>query len=97
MLTLTDQAVDVVRGLTQTPEAPDNAGLRLAPGEQGLELSVVDAAAPGDDVIDAGGVQVYLEKQASALLDEQTLDANVRDGQVSFFLAAPPAEPTPPP
>jgi iron-sulfur cluster assembly protein len=89
MLTLTDQAVDVVRGLTQSPEAPDNAGLRLAPGEQGLELSVVDSAAPGDDVIEAGGVQVYLEKEASALLDDQTLDANEDGGQVSFFLAAP--------
>ncbi|MFC6006201.1 hypothetical protein ACFQDO_03570 [Angustibacter luteus] len=86
---MTDQAVDVVRGLTQTPEAPEHAGLRLAPGENGLELSVVDGGVPGDDVIDADGVQVYLEQQASALLDEQTLDANVNDGQVSFFLAAP--------
>jgi Fe-S cluster assembly iron-binding protein IscA len=97
MLTLTDQAVDVVRGLTQSPEAPDHAGLRLAPGEQGLELSVVASAAPGDDVIETGGVQVFVEQQASELLDERTLDASVQDGQVSFFLAAPPAEPTPAP
>ena len=89
MLTLTDQAVDVVRGLTSSSEAPDDAGLRLAPGDNGLELSVVQTGAPGDDVIDAGGVSVYLEQQASALLDEQTLDARVEDGQVSFFLAAP--------
>ena len=41
MLTLTDQAVDVVRGLTQSPQAPEHAGLRLAPGGEGLELSVV--------------------------------------------------------
>jgi Fe-S cluster assembly iron-binding protein IscA len=87
MLTLTDQAVQAVRGLTESPEAPDDAGMRLAPGGNGLELSVVDGAAPGDDVIDANGVKVYLEPQASQLLDEQTLDASVNDGQVSFFLA----------
>ncbi|GAB3600667.1 hypothetical protein GCM10027446_34140 [Angustibacter peucedani] len=89
MLTLTDQAVDVVRGLTQAPEAPDNAGLRLAPGGDGLELSVVDTPAPGDDVIDNDGVKVFVEQQASQLLDQQTLDASVSEGQVSFFLATP--------
>jgi Fe-S cluster assembly iron-binding protein IscA len=94
VLTLTDQAVDVVRGLTQSPQAPENAGLRLAPGGDGLELSVVSDPAPGDDVIDEGGVRVFVEPQASQLLDEQTLDANVTDGQVSFFLAGPPTATT---
>ena len=89
MLTLTDQAVDVVRGLTQSPQAPEHAGLRLAPGGDGLELSVVTDPVPGDEVIDNDGVRVFVEPQASQLLDEQTLDASVSDGQVSFFLAGP--------
>ncbi len=89
MLTLTDQAVDVVRSLTQAPQAPADAGLRLAPGGDGLELSVVESPAPGDEVIDASGVKVFVEQQASQMLDEQTLDATVTEGQVSFFLAGP--------
>lgn len=91
MLTLTDQALDVVRGLTQSADAPDNAGLRLAPGGDGLELSVVDTPSPGDAVIDNDGVKVFVEQQASQLLDEQTLDATVTEGQVAFFLASPSA------
>jgi iron-sulfur cluster assembly protein len=89
MLTLTDQAADVVRSLTQNQQAPDDAGLRLAPSGDGLELSVVDSPAPGDDVIDENGVRVFVEQQASQLLDQQTLDATVTEGQVSFFLAGP--------
>lgn len=92
MLTLTDQAVDVVRSLTQSPTAPEHAGLRVAPGGDGLELSIVGDPAPGDDVIDEDGVRVFVEQQASQLLDEQTLDAAVTDGQVSFFLAGPPTQ-----
>ena len=95
MLTLTDQAVDVVRGLTQDPQAPDEAALRLAPGGDGLELSLVGSPAPGDEVIEEGGVRVYVEQQAAQLLETQTLDAAVTDGQVSFYLAAPAGGATP--
>ena len=38
MLTLADQAQTVVRTMTQDPQAPESAGLRIAPGDEGLEL-----------------------------------------------------------
>src|SRR4051794_34173592 len=89
VLTLTDHAVDVVRDLTHAPDAPPDAALRVAPGGDGLELSLVGTPGPDDDVIHRDGVNVYVERQASQLLDEQTLDASVTDGQVQFFLARP--------
>lgn len=93
MLTLTDQAQTVVRALTQDPEAPESAGLRISPGNDGLELLLVAEPVPGDALIDDGGVRVFVEPEAAQLLDEQTLDAQIDDGEVNFFLASPDAVP----
>ena len=94
MLTLTDHAQDAVRALT--PQAPESAGLRIAPGNQGFELSLVTEPVPGDALIDDGGVRVFVEPQAAQLLDEQTLDAQLDEGgEVNFFLASPDAMPAP--
>jgi iron-sulfur cluster assembly protein len=89
LLTLTDHAQSAVRTLTQDPQAPEGAGLRIAPGDEGLELKLVVAPVTGDSLIDDGGVRVFVEPQAAQLLDEQTLDAQLEDGQVNFFLASP--------
>ena len=94
MLTLTDHAQDAVRALT--PQAPESAGLRIAPGNQGFELSLVTEPVPGDALIDDGGVRVFVEPQTAQLLDEQTLDAQLDEGgEVNFFLASPDAMPAP--
>jgi iron-sulfur cluster assembly protein len=89
LLTLTDQAQTVVRTMTQDPQAPESAGLRIAPGDEGLELMLVTEPSPGDALIDDGGVRVFVERQAAQLLDEQTLDAQLENGQVNFFLTSP--------
>ena len=89
MLTLTDNALTAVRTLTQDPEAPEGAGLRITPGTEGLERILVADPVPGDALIDDGGARVYVEPEAAELLKEQTLDAQVEDGQVSFFLSPP--------
>ena len=94
MLTLTDHAQDAVRALT--PQAPESAGLRIAPANQGFELSLVTEPVPGDALIDDGGVRVFVEPQTAQLLDEQTLDAQLDEGgEVNFFLASPDAMPAP--
>ena len=93
MLTLTDHAQDAVRALT--PQAPESAGLRIAPANQGFELSLVTEPVPGDAIIDDGGVRVFVEPQTAQLLDEQTLDAQLEGGEVNFFLASPDAMPAP--
>lgn len=95
MLTLTDQAQTAVRTLTQDPEAPASAGLRITPGNEGLELMLVAEPQAGDALIDDGGARVFVEPQAAQLLEEQTLDAQVEDGTVNFFLASPEAAASP--
>ena len=95
LLTLTDHAQSAVRTLTQDPQAPEGAGLRIAPGDEGLELKLVAAPVAGDALIDDGGVRVFVEPQAAQLLGEQTLDAQLEDGQVNFFLASPDAMSSP--
>ena len=89
MLTLTNHAQDAVRALTQDPQAPESAGLRIASSTEGLELMVVAEPQPGDALIDDQGARVFVEAQAAHLLDEQTLDAQVEGDQVNFFLASP--------
>ncbi len=88
MLTLTDQAQTAVRTLTLDPEAPANAGLRITPGNEGLELMLVAEPVPGDALIDDGGARVFVEPQTAQLLEEATLDAQIDDGKVNFFLAS---------
>ncbi|MDQ1537250.1 MAG: iron-sulfur cluster assembly protein [Actinomycetota bacterium] len=95
MLTLTDEAQTVVRALTQDPQAPETAGLRIAPGKEGLELLVVAEPVPGDALIDDGGARVFVEAEAAQLLNEQTLDATVEGSEVNFFLATPDAPTAP--
>ena len=95
MLTLTDHAQTAVRTLIQDPETPENAGLRITPGNDGLELMLVAEPVPGDALIDDGGARVFVEPQTAQLLDEATLDAQVEDGKLSFFLAPVRTEPLP--
>jgi Fe-S cluster assembly iron-binding protein IscA len=91
---LTDHALSAVRALT--PQAPESAWLRIAPGNQGFEFSLVTEPVPGDALIDDGKVQVFVEPQTARLLDEQTLDAQLDEGgEVNFFLASPDAMPPP--
>ena len=60
MLTLTDHAQTAVRTMTQDPQAPEGAGLRITPGNEGLELMLVAEPVPGDALIDDGKVNFFL-------------------------------------
>lgn len=91
MLTLTDQAVTVIRDLTTRPGQPAQTGLRIAPQDGndagGLALSISAGPQAGDQVIEEADVQVYVQADAAPALDDQALDAQVtEDGQVSFLL-----------
>jgi Fe-S cluster assembly iron-binding protein IscA len=86
---LTEHAQTVVRTLTQDPQAPESAGLRISPGTEGFELMLVAEPVPGDALIDDGGARVFVEPQVAQLFAEETLDAQVVDGNVNFFLASP--------
>ncbi|MEV1288638.1 adhesin [Micromonospora sp. NPDC049679] len=90
MLTLTDNAVLVIRDLTTQQEVPAGAGLRIATDDTAgaLTIGLVAEPARGDRVLDASGARVFLEPDAAEFLDDKALDASV-DGQgaVQFGLA----------
>ena len=88
MLTLTDQAVAVIRDLTSQPGLAADAGLRIASRDGGgLALSLAEGPQAGDQVIEDAGVHVYVQPDAAAALDDKALDARIGEtGEVSFQL-----------
>ena len=90
MLTLTEQAVAAIRNLTSRPGLPAETGLRIASedsGAGGLALSLSDGPQAGDRVIEETDVQVFVQPDAAATLDDKELDAQVSEnGEVSFLL-----------
>jgi iron-sulfur cluster assembly protein len=90
VLTLTDQAVSAIRNLTSRPGLSAETGLRIAPesnGEGSLALSLADGPQAGDQVIEEADVQVFVQADAAATLQDTALDAQVSEtGEVSFVL-----------
>jgi iron-sulfur cluster assembly protein len=92
MLTLTENAVAVIRDITGQREVPTGAGLRIAPDVSGsLNLSVSPEPQPGDEVVDEGGARLFLDQEAAPMLADKALDVSV-DGQggVQFMLGQQP-------
>ena len=93
MLVLTEAAAEVVKAITSTPQAPEAAGLRIAPsaaesGDPGaLQVSAAPGPSENDQVIEAAGAHVYLEPRAAAFLEDKVLDAEVdTEGKAHFSL-----------
>lgn len=86
MLVLTEAAAKVVKSVTTTPQANDEAGLRISSSvpepesASSLEVAAVPGPAENDQVLDAAGARVFVAPQAAAFLDDKILDASV-DGQ----------------
>ncbi|MFB9233993.1 HesB/IscA family protein [Plantactinospora siamensis] len=90
MLTLTDNAVLVIRDLTAQQEVPDGAGLRIATDADAgaLTLALAEAPTQGDQVVDNDGARIFLDADAAQLLDDKALDAAVdAQGAVQFGFA----------
>jgi iron-sulfur cluster assembly protein len=90
MLTMTENAVTQIRTLTDLPDAPDGAGLRISADPTAGALTLSLAATPGeeDTVLDTDGARLFLDSSANTMLDDKTLDA-VTDpsGEIQFAIA----------
>lgn len=91
MLTLTDNAADIVKQIADQVADADGPGLRISEADDtpdtGLVLAAVSAPEPGDQVIDDHGARVFLDPKAAEILDDKVLDAKVEpDGAVTFGL-----------
>jgi iron-sulfur cluster assembly protein len=91
LLTLTDNAVQAVKGIVSSlEETAETGGLRVVADRAGtqvnFQLSV--AALPGEDdeVIEDHGARLFLEPEASSLLEDTVLDASIGPSQIEFTL-----------
>jgi len=86
MLILTENATNVVKGFAE--QIPDASGLRITGGpaeEPSLEVTPATTPEPGDAVLEQDGATVFLDSNATLLLDDKVLDALVDgEGQVEF-------------
>ncbi len=95
MLTLTEAAVEAIKGLLASQDVPAGGGLRIstAPPTNGdeqpsYELAVVTGPDLTDAVVERDGAFVYLEPTAVAAFEDKVLDAEAAGEGVSFsFLA----------
>lgn len=93
MLVLTEAAAEVVKSVTDTPQAPDGTGLRITrfaeEPDSANAIQLAAAAEPGgnDQIVETSGARVFLDPQAAAYLDDKVLDAEVdSQGKVHFTL-----------
>jgi len=90
VLTLTDNAVQVIRDLTAQVTGSPETGIRIASQadqEGSLVLSLSDGPAASDQVIEREGARVFLDPVAADALNNKSLDAAVdAQGSPSFRL-----------
>ena len=87
MLMLTENATRVIGALSDNPELPDGAGLRIVSAPEGLSVAPVAGPDETDQVVEEANARVFLEPSAAIVLDDKILDAQVDDdGQVRFLL-----------
>jgi iron-sulfur cluster assembly protein len=89
MLSVTDPAVAAIRMLTSAPGVPGGSGLRIVHHDTagGFELSIAAEPDAGDEVIETGGIRVFLQASAAAMLGGKELSARIaRDDDVVFSI-----------
>ena len=90
MLTLTDEATEVIQGLVGSRPG---AGLRIfsepsmsSNGDQAqFGLAISDGPEPTDEVVEQSGAYVFLDQQIAPLVDGSTLDARPMEGEREQF------------
>lgn len=93
VLTLTDAAADRVREIIDNASTPA-LGLRVGikkGGCAGMEydMSLVDEARPGDDIIDDKGVKIFVEPSAALFLLGTEMDHEISKFRSGFVFRNP--------
>ena len=91
MLALTASAVQAVKGIvSSSEETADTGGLRVVADHAGpqvnFQLSVTALPAEDDEVVEQAGARLFLDPEASSLLEDKLLDATMAESQVQFTL-----------
>jgi len=87
MLTLTDTASAVVSNIVGQSTESETGGLRINQEGAQLNLSIAEAPAAEEVVVENAGARVFLANGAAEALDDKVLDAHVeQDGSVRFAI-----------
>jgi Fe-S cluster assembly iron-binding protein IscA len=90
MLKITEQAREAIRGICEDGGAGPGGGLRVSGtqsnGETALDFEVVEEAPDGDEVVRDGGVVLFLDETASAVLADKTLDVHAHGDHFHFSI-----------
>jgi iron-sulfur cluster assembly protein len=92
VLTLTENANNVVKTIVEQSSPGGQAGLRISqdsPDSPALQVMPTEGPQPGDQVVEEQtGARVFLEETAAVTLDDKVLDAQVDEsGGVQFTIA----------
>jgi iron-sulfur cluster assembly protein len=87
MLTMTDNAVMVIRDLAVQQDVAEGGGLRIAADTDAgsLTIELVPQPVQGDEVVDTQGARIFLDSDAAELLNDTAVDASVDDEGVVQF------------
>ena len=87
MLTMTDNAVLVIRDLANQQDVATDGGVRIAADAEAGSLTVelVPEPVEGDHVVDNQGARIFLDSDAVELLGDASVDATVDDEGVVQF------------
>ncbi|GHJ56293.1 iron-sulfur cluster biosynthesis family protein [Micromonospora chersina] len=87
MLTMTENAILVIRDLANQQDVADAGGLRIAADTDAGSLSIelVEQPIQGDQVVDNQGARIFLDADAAELLNDTSVDATVDDEGIVQF------------
>jgi Fe-S cluster assembly iron-binding protein IscA len=92
MLTLTDNASTAIKDLSDRALGTTTGGLRISSPEAGssnLSVAVAPAPEPQDAVVENAGARIFLDANASEVVADKILDAQLDDkGAVRFALVS---------
>jgi iron-sulfur cluster assembly protein len=91
MLEVTETAAAAIRNMLDDTELPPNAGLRISAEldeqeQTGLHLALESAPHDEDEILNAHGVNVFLDASAAAALEHKILDAELHGDHAHFSL-----------
>ncbi|EEP73748.1 adhesin [Micromonospora sp. KC207] len=87
MLTMTDNAILVIRDLAAQEDVAEGGGLRIAADADAgsLTIELVPQPVQGDQVVDHQGARIFLDSDAADLLTDTSVDATVDDEGIVQF------------
>ncbi|MGC1215495.1 MAG: iron-sulfur cluster biosynthesis family protein [Micromonospora sp.] len=87
MLTMTENAIMVIRDLALQQDVAEGGGLRIAADTDAGSLSIelVPQPVQGDQVVDNQGARIFLDSDAAELLNDTSVDASVDDEGIVQF------------